>query len=53
MKKKNQENNLIQLSFVCPMRVERTTYNLGGCRSIQLSYEHSLKKNKTSFNCQE
>ena len=40
---------------VCPMRVERTTYSLGGCRSIQLSYEHALPCQTSYFNfkCQE
>ena len=40
---------------VCPMRVERTTYSLGGCRSIQLSYEHVFPCQTSYFNfkCQE
>ena len=37
------------------MRVERTTYSLGGCRSIQLSYEHATSCQISYFNfkCQE
>ena len=37
------------------MRVERTTYSLGGCRSIQLSYEHALPCQTSYFNfkCQD
>ena len=40
---------------VCPMRVERTTYSLGGCRSIQLSYEHATpcQINYFNFKCKK